>query len=343
MYFLWLLVALALAFPSQMQAAPKKLLLHHFFIENDVPQKQMLEPWAREVERLSNGKVEIVIVPRMGRGGKPKDLVEQAGVGKIADIIWTVNTYSGGFERSEVFELPFVHRNDPAATNLAMREMFEDDLKQEYAEKNLEVMFLHVHQGHAILSKRAEIRTPAEMRGKRVRIAGRITGWVAEELGGQPITTTVRQIPQVLQRNVANTLLITANIIGPLKLYQHINSMTEGYQSTRFANAVFQVSMNRDTWIFLDDDVKQAFRQASDEMFLRRIGKVWSDYEIGGIESLKTYKKKHIVLNQDQTAKFEKALEPVIDRWIREVAEKGIDGRALVNKARKTVAKYSRE
>ena len=55
----------------------------------------------------------------MGRGGKPKDLIEQAKKGKIADIIWTVNTYSGKlFPSSEVFELPFIHRNDPAATNL---------------------------------------------------------------------------------------------------------------------------------------------------------------------------------------------------------------------------------
>ena len=73
----------------------------------------MLEPWAREVERLSNKQVKITIVPRMGRGGKPKDLIPQATERKIADMIWTVNTYSGKpFPSSEVFELPFIHRND---------------------------------------------------------------------------------------------------------------------------------------------------------------------------------------------------------------------------------------
>ena len=40
-------------------AAEYKLLLHHFYIKNDVPQKEMLEPWAREVEQLTNGRVEI--------------------------------------------------------------------------------------------------------------------------------------------------------------------------------------------------------------------------------------------------------------------------------------------
>ncbi|MEC8360629.1 MAG: C4-dicarboxylate ABC transporter substrate-binding protein, partial [SAR324 cluster bacterium] len=177
----------------------------------------MLEPWAREVEKLTNNRVKISIIPRMGLGGRPKDLVKQASEGKIADLVWTLNTYSGNpFPSSEVFELPFIHTNDPVATNLAMREMFESDLKEEYDQKNLEVMFLHVHQGHAFLSKKDEIRKPEDLKGKRMRVPGRIHAWVASELGATKVNTTVRQIPQVLQRNVANTILISTNIIAPL-------------------------------------------------------------------------------------------------------------------------------
>ena len=141
-------------FSSVAFAEPIKLMLHHFFVPQDVPQKQMLEPWVREVERLSNNKVKIIIVPQMKLGGKPKDLVKQAKEGKVTDLIWTVNTYSGNpFPSSEVFELPFVHTNDPIATNLAIREMFDEDLKAEYDAQNIEVMFNHVHQGHAFLTK----------------------------------------------------------------------------------------------------------------------------------------------------------------------------------------------
>ena len=112
----------------------------------------MLEPWANSVEKFSKGKVKINIVPEMSLRGKPSDLVKQAREGKFVDLIWTINGYSGKeFLRSEVFELPFVHTNDPVATNLAMREMFESDLKEDY--QGLEVMFLHVHQGQAIQSK----------------------------------------------------------------------------------------------------------------------------------------------------------------------------------------------
>ena len=66
----------------------------------------------------------------------------------VVDIIWTVNGYTPGlFPRTEVFELPGVYVNNIKATNLAMYDMFESDLRQE--SKGLEVMWLHVHAGQA--------------------------------------------------------------------------------------------------------------------------------------------------------------------------------------------------
>ena len=114
-------------------AAEFTLTLHHFFSPKEPAQTKMLEPWANSVEKFSKGKVKINIAPGMSLGGKPSDLVKQAREGKFVDLIWTINGYSGKeFLRSEVFELPFVHTNDPVATNLAMREMFESDLKADY-------------------------------------------------------------------------------------------------------------------------------------------------------------------------------------------------------------------
>ena len=336
-----LLIAL-LFFSFTISAEPIKLKLHHFFVPNDVPQKEMLEPWAKEVERLSNKQVKITIVPRMGLGGKPKDLIPQATEGRIADMIWTVNTYSGKpFPSSEVFELPFVHRNDPIATNLAMREMFASDLKREYDQKNLEVMFLHVHQGHAFITSRYELRTPDQVRGKRVRVPGRIHQWISEELGGITVPTTVRQIPQLLQRRAVDTVLITANIIKPLRMQGQVTAMTEGPNGTRFANAVLTVAMNKNKWNSLPPDVQDAFRQASSEEWLKKVGQIWKDYEKPGMQELKTFRKKIIVLNEDEIAQWEKALEPVTERWIQDVEKDGIDGRRLVEKAKRLVEKYS--
>ena len=199
-----------IALVNFVNAAEYKLTLHHFFSPREPAQTMMLRPWADEVEKLSKGKVKINIAARMTLGGKPSELIKQVQSGRV-DLIWTINGYSDRkFIRSEVFELPFVHTNDPLATNLAMREMFESDLKEDY--ENLEVMFLHVHQGQAFQNKGYSVRKPEDLRGKRVRVPSRTGAWVLEELGAKTVSVPVTRIPQTLQRNIATTVLIPFNV-----------------------------------------------------------------------------------------------------------------------------------
>ena len=336
------LSALMLIIASPLEAAEFNLTLHHFFSPKEPAQTKMLEPWARTVEQLSKGKVKINIAPGMSLGGKPSDLVQQARDGKFVDLIWTINGYSGKeFLRTEVFELPFVHINDPVATNLAMREMFETDLKEDY--QGLEVMFLHVHQGQAIQSKGYPVRKPSDLRGKSARVPSRTGAWVLEELGAKTISVPVTRIPQSLQRNIVTTALIPFNVMPLLGLNNHISHFTEGYEMTRFGSVIFQVSMNKEKFNSFPPDVKAVFRKASDEAFLREIGQMWKDDEQRGIELMEQFGREHIVLSKEETAEFLKALEPVVERWVDEVSKEGIDGRALVTKARKLIAKYSQQ
>ena len=320
-------------------AAEYKLTLHHFFSPNEPAQTMMLRPWADEVEKLSNGKVKINIAPGMSLGGRPSELIKQVQNGRV-DLIWTINGYSDRkFIRSEVFELPFIHTNDPVATNLAMREMFESDLKEDY--ENLEVMFLHVHQGQAIQSKGYSVRKPEDLRGKRARVPSRTGAWVLEELGAKTVSVPVTRIPQTLQRNIATTVLIPFNVQPLLGLNRHITSFTEGHEQTRFGSVVFQVSMNKEKWDSLPPEIQAVFRKASDENFLRRIGKVWKDDEQRGVDLMTKFKREHIVLTKEETEVFRKKLEPVIDRWVKDVKKDGIDGKALVKKAKKLIEKHS--
>ena len=112
---------------------------------------------------------------------------------------------------------------------------------------------------------------------------------------------------------------------------------------TRFGSVIFQVSMNKEKFNSFPPDVKAVFRQASDEAFLREIGQMWKDDEQRGIKLMEQFGREHIVLSKEETAEFSKALEPVVERWVDEVSKEGIDGRALVTKARKLIAKHSQQ
>ena len=99
--------------------------------------------------------------------------------------------------------------------------------------------------------------------------------------------------------------------------------------------------MNKEKWNSLSPDIQSAFRKASNEDFLRKTGAMWKEKEQIGIDLMKKFKKKHIVLTKEETEAFEVALRPVTERWIKEVEADGIDGRTLIKKAKRLIQKHS--
>ncbi|MEM9632071.1 MAG: TRAP transporter substrate-binding protein [Pseudomonadota bacterium] len=322
---------------SSAAAADYEFKLHHFLGEKAPAHSKMLAPWAKQVEENSGGKVAIEIYPAMTLGGRPPELINQVRDG-VVDLVWTVNGYTPGlFPRSEVFELPGVHKNDTAATNLALMDLYDSDLKDEY--KGVEVMFLHVHAGQGIHMTDTEVRSPADLEGKKMRIPTRTGAWVIEALGASPVAMPVPELPPALQKGVIDGALIPWEIIPPLKIQEQTEYQIEGADKERFGTTVFQVSMNKDRWESLPDDVKQAFRDASGKDWVKQVGDIWAGADDFGIGLATKAGNTHITLTPEETAAFNEALAPVVDRWVEEVSEKGIDGAALVDKAKASVAK----
>ncbi|WP_428647010.1 TRAP transporter substrate-binding protein [Roseibium sp.] len=320
-------------------AAEYEFKLHHFLGEKAPAHSKMLVPWAKQVEENSGGKVHIEIYPAMTLGGRPPELINQVRDG-VVDLVWTVNGYTPGlFPRTEVFELPGIHTNDPAATNLALMDLYESDLKDEY--KGVEVMFLHVHAGQAIHMRDTEVHSPADLEGKKIRIPTRTGAWVIEALGAAPVAMPVPELPPALQKGVIDGAFIPWEIIPPLKIQEQTDYQIEGADKERFGTTTFQVSMNKDRWNSLPEDIQKAFRDASGPDWVQQVGDIWAASDDFGIGLAVKAGNTHITLSEEETEAFRQALAPVTDRWVEEVSAKGIDGTALVEKARAAVASHS--
>ncbi|MFS4437693.1 TRAP transporter substrate-binding protein [Paracoccaceae bacterium GXU_MW_L88] len=331
MKYIKTLTAIAALAASGASAQEFQFKFHHFLSAQAPAHTDMIVPWAERVEELSGGKVAIEVFPNMTLGGRPPELVQQARDG-VVDLVWALNGYTAGqFPRSEVFELPGVFVNDPAATNLAMKDLFESDLAEDY--RGLEVMFLHAHAGQAIHMRDQEVRSPEDLAGAKMRIPTRSGGWVIEALGATPISMPVPDLPQSLQKGVVDGAFIPWEIIAPLKIFEQTDYQIEGVNKERFGTSIFQVSMNKAKWDSLPDDVKQAFRDASDEDWLAEVGQIWRDVDERGIALAVENGNTHVTLTEEETAAFRDAIAPVRDRWVEEVSGAGFDGAALVEKA----------
>lgn len=310
--------------------------LHHLLSAQAPAHTQMLAPWAKQVEENSGGRVAIEIYPSMSLGGRPPELISQARDG-VVDLVWTVNGYTPGlFPRTEVMELPGVFVNDPVAANLSLYDMFESDLQEEYT--GVEVMFLHVHAGQGIHMRNQLVRSPSDMNGLKMRIPTRTGAWIIEALGASPVSMPVPDLPQALQKGAVDGAFIPWEIIPPLKIQEQTQYQIEGTDMARFGTTTFQVSMNKARWDSLPADIQKAFKDASGREWWGRVGELWRAADDFGIGLAVDAGNEHVVLTEDETAAFFDALEPVVDRWISEVNEKGIDGAGLVARARELVS-----
>jgi len=331
--------AALVAWASALAAQEHRFTLHHFLGPTASAHSEMLVPWAERVAELSGGRVDIEIYPSMTLGGRPPELVTQARDG-VVDIVWTVNGYTPGlFPRSEVIELPNVFENDARAANLALHDLFEDDLAVEY--RGLKVLFLHVHGGMALQTRDRAIRNPADVRGLRLRTPSRTGAWSIEALGAAPVAMPVTELPAALQRGTVDGALIPFEIVPTLQLQDQTGYQIEGHDGYRVGTLLFQVSMNRARWESLPEDIQAAFLDASGRDWLAHVGDVWNGTEAGGLAAALAAGNTHLVWTEAETAAFRAALEPVVDRWIVDIGREGIDGRALVERARAAVARHA--
>ena len=332
-------VAALLGSTAAVSAAEFEFKLHHFLSATAPAQTAMLEPWAERIEAATDGRVNIEIFPSMTLGGRPPELISQVRDG-VVDLVWTTNGYTPGlFPRTEVFELPTIFKNDPAAVNLAIDDVFDDMLAEEF--QGVEVMFLHAHAGQGIHMRDTLVRSPADLAGKKIRIPTRTGAWTIEALGASPAAMPAPELPPALQKGVVDGAFIPWEIIPALKVQDQTQYQIEGHDEARWGSTIFQVSMNKARWDSLPEDIQQAFRDASGREWLAEVGQIWRDVDDAGIKVAVEAGNEHIVLTEEETAAFDEVLAPVVDRWIEEVSSKGIDGQALVEAARAGIADHA--
>jgi TRAP-type C4-dicarboxylate transport system substrate-binding protein len=321
-------------------AAPEVTLkFHHLLPAVSPAQKTMIEPWVKRVEASSHGKIKIDIYPSMSLGGTPPQLIRQVRDG-VVDIVWTVLGYTAGqFPRSEVFELPFIHTNNTVATNLAMYDMYPKYLKPEF--EDVHVILLHVHAGQAIYMVDSPVHTPADLVGKKMRIPTRTGAWVLEALGANPVGMPVPSLPQALSKHVVDGALIPWEIGPALKIQELTKYLIDGENNVRFGTTTFAIAMNKKKYESLSPELKKAIDDNSGRDFAIQAGRAWTNNDAKALKVMLKAGEKHIVIPNAEMQKFKAKLEPVVGRWIKDVKGKGIDGQALVNEARKEIAKYS--
>lgn len=312
------------------------LKLHQFLpAQANVP-KLILDVWADNVEEASEGRIKIDRFPSMQLGGVPPELMDQAADG-IADIVWTVVGYTPGrFPTTEVFELPFLV-TDARAASYAYWKMYEEHMQDEFSDVHILGTWVH---GPGIIHSADPIEVPADMNGLKIRGASRQVNALLQELGAESIGMPVPAVPEALSKGVIDGTTIPWEVTGALKTSELVENHTE-FTGPMLYTVTFVLAMNNNAYNDLPDDLKTVIDDNSGLEFSVFAGGVMADTDEGARDIAVDLGNNIITLDAAASADWATAAAPVTLAWIEDVAEKGLDGQALIDQATALMQEYT--
>ncbi|MEC8710963.1 MAG: TRAP transporter substrate-binding protein [Pseudomonadota bacterium] len=305
------------------------LRLHHFMGEKAPLHGKMMVPLAAAIEEASEGRMKVEVFSGMSLGGRPGDLYDQAADGAV-DIVVTLPGYTAGrFNRSEVFELPFMMK-DPVATAEAYYDLITQELQDgEFEETKILTSWVH---GPGVLHSKEPISSLEDMVGQEMRGPTRVVTDLLGELGATPVGMPLPLIPENLSKGVISGTVLPWEVTPSIRLAELVSNHTELSGDTSLYTAVFIMAMNWDSYEGLPDDLRQILDDHTGKGLAASTAQVMLDADAGGrnVASGNTF----ITLDGAEVERWKAAAQPVVDRWVTRAGEMGFDGEAAIAQAR---------
>jgi len=305
------------------------LRLHHFMGEKAPLHGKMMVPLAAAIEEASEGRMKVEVFSGMSLGGRPGDLYDQAADGAV-DIVVTLPGYTAGrFNRSEVFELPFMMK-DPVATAEAYYDLITQELQEgEFEETKILTSWVH---GPGVLHSKEPISSLEDMVGQEMRGPTRVVTDLLGELGATPVGMPLPLIPENLSKGVISGTVLPWEVTPSIRLAELVSNHTELSGDTSLYTAVFIMAMNWDSYEGLPDDLRQILDDHTGKGLAASTAQVMLDADAGGrnVASGNTF----ITLDGAEVERWKAAAQPVVDRWVTRAGEMGFDGEAAIAQAR---------
>ena len=326
------------ALMSTAVAAQDVTLRLHQFLPPPAPVPAMiLKPWAQGLEEASGGRIKIEHFDAMSLGGRPPELMDQARDG-VVDMAMTVVGYTPGrFPRTEVFELPFMMTN-PVATAAAYWEMVETDW-QDNEYKDVKVLGAWVH-GPGLIHTQDGVTSLEDLEGLTLRGPTRIINDLLGELGAEPVGMPLPAIPEALSKGVVKGTVIPWEVTTAIRLSELVGNHTEFAGEEALYTAAIVLVMNKAKYEALPDDLKAILDAEAGAKLSTFATQVMWDMDAPARKIAEDAGNTIVTLDEAEVARWKAAAEPVVERWISDMDGKGIDGAALIEKARALIEKH---
>lgn len=302
-----------------------------------IPAKALI-PWAQKVEAESGGKIKVQLFHAMALGGAPPQLFDQARDG-VVDLTWTVLGYTPGrFNKSEVFELPFMSGSAEQSSQ-AFQEYVEKFAADEFS--SVKLIAVHTH-GPGLFHTKTPVTGLESLRGMKVRGGSRIINNMLTKLGATPVGMPVPAVTEALSKGVIDGTTIPWEVTPALKVSELVKNHATFAGDRGLYTQTFAFSMNKTSYDKLPADLKKVIDNNSGLPAAAMFGRAMDEGDKVGRAIAEKAGNNIVALDVAETQRWRRTAATVETDWINEVKAKNIDGAKLAAEARALIAKYSK-
>jgi TRAP-type C4-dicarboxylate transport system substrate-binding protein len=301
------------------------LKLSHFLGPSGFFEVDFAQPWARELEAKTSGRVKVEIYNGSSPIGDVTKQATQVRDGMIDIALGLRGAEGDRFPRSSVIELPFVV-HDAQSGSRALWKLYKDGVfGAEY--QDYKVLALFVHNPGLIHTATRPITSPADLKGVRLRAPNRTVAVALESIGAEPAILQVNDVmPAVRDGRIDG---IVTNWGNPLPGF---NDAMKFHTDIAFYTSVFFVVMNKDKFASLPPDIRAAIDELSNEALVDRFGLLWTRWDKPVRDGASGPGQEIIVPDAATIVQWHEALQPATERYLDGLVSGGFTGaRAAYN------------
>jgi TRAP-type C4-dicarboxylate transport system substrate-binding protein len=308
-----LLITAVISLSLAVAAAAEELKFAHFVPPQHTITASVVEPLSNGVAEASGGELTIRTFPAGELGKGPVEQYVRALQG-VADITFGLQGYtSSQFIKSMIIELPGAVPSGGSGYEMLWN-AYDDHLAAEFP--GTKPLALWVSEPNIMIMKDHEVRTPADLQGLKIRVAGAVAAEVVEALGATPVQMPIPQVYNALQTGLIDGVFTGSSAVADFRLDEVANSYTLGAPLGRIS---FYVVMNQARYDGLTDAHKAAIdalagpilSKSAETAWHAKGGKAMADAAAAGDNTM-------IELSPEQAAAFAEITLAIRDKVIVE-------------------------
>lgn len=278
---------------------------------------QNLLEFQKEVEKESGGSLKIEIYPS-AQLYKDKEVPQAVSSGAIEMGVASITRFAGTIPAVDIFYVPFMFPDSKKIKKAtAPGSPVRGPLDEAILKTGARPLWWQAFGGAIILSKGAPIKTPDDMKGKKVRVFGKTLGEFVKATGGAPTLMSGSKQFLAYQRGTVDAGMTGLTTIPSRKLFQVMDHVT----ITNHADIEFLVLINEKVWQGLTDKERAIITKAGKRVEAELREKVGT-LEAEALAFAKT-KMTVTEISDDDLAAWKKATASVVDTYIKNAGDLG--------------------